>query len=78
MKEQELKDHLDKIIPSSMFVEQVGDEVKCHVSPDWSIEEDSNWWIRIAKTPKITKSSSPLKAKTIKRKEPWSEFIPKK
>lgn len=78
MKEQELKDHLDKIIPSSIFVEQVGDEVKCHVSPDWSIEEDAHKWIRISKTPKITKNSSPPKTKVMKWKEPWTEFVPKK
>jgi len=29
----ELKEHLEKIAPSSIFIEQVGDEVKCHMSP---------------------------------------------
>lgn len=78
MKEHELKEHLDKIIPSSIFIEQVGDEVKCHVSPTRSIEEDSQKWVWIAKTPQIAKSTSPLKPKLKKRKEPKTDFVPKK
>jgi len=40
MNRDELKEHLEKIAPSSLFIEQVGDEVKCHISPERSIIEE--------------------------------------
>ena len=76
MNNDELKEHLEKIAPSSIFIEQVGDEVKCHISPERTIVEDhvEQKTIRVHKTPVQKINFSPIKSKAKKTKMIRSDF----